>query len=80
MTLDEYLISRQRCIDKALERVVPSEHIEPGVIHRAMRYSLFAGGKRIRPILCIAASDAVSDGAPASRMPPARSSCCTLIR
>ena len=39
----------------------PPESEDPSVIHRAMRYSLFAGGKRIRPLLAIAAAEAVSD-------------------
>ena len=37
---------------QALDRWVPAESHDPATIHRAMRYSLFAGGKRIRPILC----------------------------
>jgi len=64
MTLDQYIAARQRAIDEALDRLVPPEHRGPEVIHKAMRYSLFAGGKRIRPILCMAAADAVSDAAP----------------
>ena len=64
MTLDEYIAARQRMIDETLDRLVPPEHCAPEVIHKAMRYSLFAGGKRIRPILCMAAADAVSDAAP----------------
>jgi len=64
MTLNEYIAARQRAVDEALDRLVPPEHRGPEVIHKAMRYSLFAGGKRIRPILCMAAADAVSDAAP----------------
>jgi hypothetical protein len=48
-----------------LDRLVPPETSPPATIHRAMRYSLFAGGKRIRPILCLEAARAVSDAAPA---------------
>ncbi len=59
--LQEYLSEQVRLIDHALNEWVPGEHIEPPSIHRAMRYSLFAGGKRIRPILAIAAARAVSD-------------------
>ncbi|MDA1316063.1 MAG: polyprenyl synthetase family protein [Acidobacteria bacterium] len=59
MTLEEYLASRRGLVDAALEQVVPSERTYPETIHRAMRHSLFAGGKRIRPILSIAASEAV---------------------
>src|SRR6266481_5040636 len=61
MTLAEYLACQQRRIDAALQRWVPSESTPPKSVHKAMRYSLFAGGKRIRPILCIAAAEAVSD-------------------
>lgn len=48
-------------MDQALDRWVPPESENPATIHRAMRYSLFAGGKRLRPLLAIAAADAVSD-------------------
>src|SRR6202521_5943343 len=61
MTLAEYVSRQQLKIDDALRRSVPSESTPPESIHKAMRYSLFAGGKRIRPILCIAAAEAVSD-------------------
>jgi geranylgeranyl diphosphate synthase, type II len=61
MTLAEYLTCQQRRIDRALQHWVPPESTPPKSIHKAMRYSLFAGGKRIRPILCIAAAEAVSD-------------------
>ena len=47
-------------VDAELDRLVPPETAPPETIHRAMRYSLFAGGKRIRPILCIEAARAVS--------------------
>jgi geranylgeranyl diphosphate synthase type II len=40
-------------VEKALDRLLPPESTFPPVIHRAMRYSVFAGGKRIRPILCL---------------------------
>ncbi len=61
MTLAEHLASQVRLIDQALERWVPAESVPPETIHRAMRYSLFAGGKRIRPILCMEAARAVAD-------------------
>jgi geranylgeranyl diphosphate synthase type II len=61
MTLPEYLTAQQRVVEQTLDRWVPPETCEPHVIHKAMRYSLFAGGKRIRPVLCIAAAQAVSD-------------------
>jgi geranylgeranyl diphosphate synthase type II len=61
MSFRDYLAEQQRLIDCELDRLVPAESIPPATIHRAMRYSLFAGGKRIRPLLCLAAADAVSD-------------------
>jgi geranylgeranyl diphosphate synthase, type II len=61
MTLAEYVTHKQQRIDGTLRRLVPAETTAPESIHKAMRYSLFAGGKRIRPILCVAAAEAVSD-------------------
>src|SRR5215831_5973254 len=61
MTLEHYIAAQQKTIDAALDRWVPPETEDPATIHRAMRYSLFAGGKRIRPLLAIAAAHAVSD-------------------
>jgi geranylgeranyl diphosphate synthase type II len=66
MLLREYLTRQQQLVDAELGRLLPTEDTPPETIHRAMRYSLFAGGKRIRPILCIEAARAVSgacDGA-----------------
>jgi geranylgeranyl diphosphate synthase type II len=60
-SLSEYLAEQVVVVDGALERCVPPESTQPESIHRAMRYSLFAGGKRIRPILAIAAAKAVSE-------------------
>src|SRR5206468_9896328 len=59
-SLQSYLAASAATVDRALDSWVPGEDVEPNSIHRAMRYSLFAGGKRIRPILCLAAADAVS--------------------
>jgi geranylgeranyl diphosphate synthase type II len=73
MTLAEYVARQQARVDEALERWVPPESTPPVSIHKAMRYSLFAGGKRIRPILCLAAAEAVSE-APAG----IESAACTL--
>ena len=60
MNLRDYLAQQQKLVDAELDRLVPAETVEPATIHRAMRYSLFAGGKRIRPILCIEAARTVS--------------------
>ena len=56
--LPEYLAVRQKEVDRALDRFLPSASAKPATIHKAMRYSLFAGGKRLRPILCLAAAEA----------------------
>jgi geranylgeranyl diphosphate synthase type II len=61
MTLAEYMAAQQKAVDAALDRWVPPQNENPATIHGAMRYSLFAGGKRIRPLLAIAAAQAVSD-------------------
>ncbi len=58
MNLKAYLARRRRSVDRALERFLPRENVAPATIHKAMRYSLFAGGKRLRPILCLAAAEA----------------------
>ncbi|HEX4810429.1 MAG TPA: farnesyl diphosphate synthase [Bryobacteraceae bacterium] len=61
ITFESYLAGQVEVIDRVLAEWVPEETVAPSSIHRAMRYSLFAGGKRIRPILTIAAAEAVSD-------------------
>src|SRR5436305_12901070 len=61
MKLREYLVQQQKLVDAELDRLVPPETTPPETIHRAMRYSLFAGGKRIRPILCIEAARTAAD-------------------
>ena len=58
MNLKDYLPGRQKTIDRALDRYLPKANTKPATLHRAMRYSLFAGGKRLRPILCLAAAEA----------------------
>jgi geranylgeranyl diphosphate synthase type II len=57
MNLKTYLKSRQEKIERALDQYLPKESTKPATIHKAMRYSLFAGGKRLRPILCLAAAE-----------------------
>jgi geranylgeranyl diphosphate synthase type II len=58
VNLKNYLATRQKLIDGALDRYLPKATMKPMTLHRAMRYSLFAGGKRLRPILCLAAAEA----------------------
>ncbi len=58
MNIKTYLVSRQKLVERALDRYLPKANMKPATLHRAMRYSLFAGGKRLRPILCLAAAEA----------------------
>ncbi|MCK5553538.1 MAG: polyprenyl synthetase family protein [Deltaproteobacteria bacterium] len=62
MDIGEYLKGKKRAIDAALEKVIPKETDFPQSLYKAMRYALFPGGKRIRPILAIAAYEAVGGG------------------
>jgi geranylgeranyl diphosphate synthase, type II len=56
MKLPEFYETDHAAIEAALERLLPSEDTSPESIHRAMRYSVLAGGKRIRPVLSIEAA------------------------
>jgi len=58
MELGLYLKERREWIDAALDARLPSAGERPETLHRAMRHSIFAGGKRLRPILCLAAAEA----------------------
>ncbi|MEW5911127.1 MAG: polyprenyl synthetase family protein [Thermodesulfobacteriota bacterium] len=58
MQLKAYLSQRREMVDEALERLLPADEAG-GEVLKAMRYSLFAGGKRLRPILCLAGAEAV---------------------
>jgi geranylgeranyl diphosphate synthase type II len=53
MKLPEFFEEDRIAVDAALERLLPAATVQPPSIHQAMRYSVFAGGKRIRPILCM---------------------------
>ena len=56
--LSDYLAQSTRVVDRALDSFLPGPRIKPSTIHKAMRYSIFAGGKRMRPALCLAAAEA----------------------
>ncbi len=56
--LQRYFAECAREVDRALDRFLPSAGTKPATLHKAMRYSLFAGGKRLRPVLCMAAAEA----------------------
>src|SRR6478672_7987348 len=52
-----YLAAGRQDVDAALERLLPGPDAWPSHLHRAIRHSVFAGGKRLRPILCLAAAE-----------------------
>jgi geranylgeranyl diphosphate synthase type II len=58
MSLQAYLSTRSQLVDRALDGFLPRGAAKPATIHKAMRYSLFAGGKRMRPVLALAAAEA----------------------
>ncbi|MEO8383231.1 MAG: polyprenyl synthetase family protein [Acidobacteriota bacterium] len=65
MNLSDYLLSRRALVDRTLDAHLPPATTQPPVIHEAMRYAVLGGGKRIRPIVAIAAAEAVgADVAP----------------
>lgn len=59
MTLEVYLKKQSAKIDRALERYLPGVHEQPKNLTQAMRYAVLSGGKRVRPILVLAAAEAV---------------------
>jgi geranylgeranyl diphosphate synthase type II len=61
MDIRQYIDSKRKQVNSALERYVPSEKGSLAEHIKSMRYSLFAGGKRVRPILCLAAAESVKD-------------------
>ena len=65
LRLKEYLAEKKALVEMALDGLLPGEELYPPVIFQAARYSLMAGGKRLRPILCLAAAEAVGGKAEA---------------
>ncbi len=70
MDIEKYLEEKRQLVDRYLEAHLPPEGTSPAVLHEAIRYSLLAGGKRIRPILTIAAAEAIGSP-PGSLLPVA---------
>ena len=65
MTFNDYLAERRATIDRAIDAQLPPAATPPAVIHEAMRYAVLGGGKRVRPVLAIAAAEACgADPAP----------------
>ena len=71
--LAEYLAARKEEVDGELSRLLPPENAWPATLHRAIRHSLFAGGKRLRPILCLTAAETIG-----GESGPALSAACGL--
>lgn len=70
MDLKRYLAARRSEVDSAMDRYLPKAKVRPATIHAAMRYAVFAGGKRLRPVLCLAAAEACG-GQTAEALAPA---------
>ena len=69
MKLPAFFEEDRLAVDAALERLLPAESEQPPSIHRAMRYSVFAGGKRVRPMLCLEAARIFSADVAAAMYP-----------
>jgi len=69
MNLPGFFNEDLELVDAALQRFLPEENAPPPSIHRAMRYSVFAGGKRVRPILCVEAARIFSSDVTAALHP-----------
>jgi geranylgeranyl diphosphate synthase type II len=69
--LSLYLERSRKLVERALGSAVPAASVRPATIHRAMRYSLLAGGKRLRPILALAAAEACGAKDPTGVLPAA---------
>lgn len=67
--LKAWLKTQQEIVDQKLDQLLPAEDLRPSTIHQAMRYSVFAGGKRLRPILCLAAAEACNGSQDAALFP-----------
>lgn len=72
MNITAYLNVKKKAVDDFLDMALPPESAPPQNLHRAMRYSLFAGGKRVRPIMAIAAFEAVGGKSKARLSQPDR--------
>ncbi|MBN1570388.1 MAG: polyprenyl synthetase family protein [Acidobacteria bacterium] len=60
MDISTYLSESKKLVDEYLMKLLPAEGMEPPTIHKAMRYSVFAGGKRVRPILVLASGESLN--------------------
>jgi len=67
--IEPYLVRKSALINRELEKHLPAANARPAILHRAIRYSVLAGGKRLRPILCLAAAEAAGGAEKNARMP-----------
>jgi geranylgeranyl diphosphate synthase, type II len=75
LDLTRYMVERRALVEAALLRRLPPETERPVVLHRAMRYAICSGGKRVRPILCLAAAEVVGGRADAALLPAVAIEC-----
>ena len=80
MGLKQYFRTQLALIDGALNGFLPKKSVAPKTLHKAMRYSLFAGGKRLRPVLTLAAAEACGGRPKRLCRPRAQWSASTLTR
>ena len=67
----QYVAERTALVDAILDRLLPSESTAPTRLHQAMRYSVFGAGKRLRPVLCLAAAEAIGGDTEPALIPAA---------
>lgn len=75
MNLDAYLAALRQEVEVALDQYLPGSEERPAKLHTAMRYSLLGGGKRLRPILCLASAEAVGGTRAAAMLPAVALEC-----
>src|ERR1700742_4481601 len=75
MDFSKYCASRQKQVDAALNRLLPTATTRPKTIHQAMRYSIFAGGKRLRPVICLASAEVIGGKIEAALLPACAVEC-----
>jgi len=67
--LASYISDKRRVIDQALDVHLPGSETRPRILHEAMRYAIFSGGKRLRPVLCLATAEALGADAAGALLP-----------
>jgi geranylgeranyl diphosphate synthase type II len=75
LDIKRYMSEKRAQVDVALDRYLPAETERPSTLHKAMRYSIFCGGKRLRPILCLASSESAGGSGDAAMLAAAALEC-----